>query len=146
MRGKEPAICEGTKSVAKMHHCLQGGGLFCKPAPEESEHRAGLVARIPVPPCLSIQAEVAPVDSLATEMAPNSWQCSPVPQIPVQICTSQTFQSGIGEAAPRPGSRHSHALHRPGRWVLGLNGGCKRTLSILVLDGPPLVAMHAFSA
>lgn len=47
-----------------------------------------------------------------------------------------------------PGSQHGLAHlcpASPQEVVLGLNGGCKGTLSILVLDGPPLVAMHAFS-
>lgn len=60
------------------------------------------------------------------------------------------MKGGKACSPPSPAWVHSRAVATmpciaPGRWELGLNGGCKRTLSIHVLDGPPLVAMHAFS-
>lgn len=63
-----------------MHHCLQGGGLFCKPAPEGVRDRAGPVARVPASPRPPIQAEVAPVDSLAAERLPTPGNASPFPR------------------------------------------------------------------
>lgn len=78
---------------------------------------------------------------------------SPVPQIhatDADISKHSTAQWGRpGRCAP-PARGHSTAVWAtvpciaPGSWMLGLNGSCKRTLSIHVLDGPPLVPMGAF--
>lgn len=81
---------------------------------------------------------------------------SPVPQIQAtdaDISKYSVAQRGVGKAGRRASPTWGHSTAAwpttpciaPGRWLLGLNEGCKRTLSIHVLDGSPLVAMHAFS-
>lgn len=79
----------------------------------------------------------------------------PLPQIHATLADILQYARAQREAGKPwrhypPAWGHSRAVWptmpriAPGRWVLGLNGGCKRTLSIHVLDGLPLVAKRAF--